>query len=271
MANSTKLYRRLSALSLTDLKRFQDFLNSPFFNRQHLTGRLFQLLTSFHPHYDVDEEWLFGKLFPEEKYNNSRLRSLRANLLKLLHRFLLQLQLEEMPVVQEELMVEAFRAKGLYEVAGREVEKALQTLQPDTITNFEQARRWTFMERARLDLGYKMGRRPEALKAGELLESLDHYYLARRFEILVGIEANGQMWDLGKVFTGELETQILAERSGLLDRPLIAIYHLLLTSLRQNAGRKGFQKLRELIKTHPVGAAPYPCTSPCRGMSSLPS
>ena len=250
MPYSTKLYQRLSTLSLNELKRFQEFLDSPFFNCQLPVRKLFALLTDFHPVYEVDEKWIFRELFPGEPYKDSRLRSLRTKLLKLLHQFLVQMQLEGSPVVQEELLVEAFREKGLFEAAQQEVDKALATLEPETIANFEDARRWSFMERARLDLRYKMGERPSALEAGDLFLSLDHYHLARRFELLVGIEVYGKVWDQETVFTGEMEARIMAERSGLTGHPLIAIYHQLLTSLRHNVDSQVLRKLREMIELH---------------------
>lgn len=66
------------------------FLASPFFNTNPLITKLFDWLGGFAPLYDetaMDEAALFQLLFPEENFEEAKLRKLRSKLLKLLENY----------------------------------------------------------------------------------------------------------------------------------------------------------------------------------------
>ncbi|MEO8666739.1 MAG: hypothetical protein ABI462_14705 [Ignavibacteria bacterium] len=92
MLNS-KLIAILKTFSNEELKRFGEFLNSPFHNKNKKAILLFRLLSEFHPEYnnkDLTKEKLYSKVFAEAKnnYNDASLRNLLSDLIVLSEKFL---------------------------------------------------------------------------------------------------------------------------------------------------------------------------------------
>jgi hypothetical protein len=73
----------LSSLSQEELKRFDDYLRSPFFNRSRRMLQLFRMLRYFHPEYKswaLTNERLYERLFPKQEFNLSTINNLFAKL-----------------------------------------------------------------------------------------------------------------------------------------------------------------------------------------------
>lgn len=84
----------LSSLSQEELKRFDDYLRSPFFNRSRRMLQLFRMLKYFHPKYKswaLTNERLYERLFPNQEFNLSTINNLFAKL----HNHLLEFMLFE--------------------------------------------------------------------------------------------------------------------------------------------------------------------------------
>ena len=73
------------------MKRFTDFISSPYFNTNKSLLRLVNLLKKYHPSFPTDKiskEKLYGKLFSGVSYNDQVMRNLSSQLLKLAKEFI---------------------------------------------------------------------------------------------------------------------------------------------------------------------------------------
>ncbi|HLT24117.1 MAG TPA: hypothetical protein VK004_03240, partial [Ignavibacteria bacterium] len=87
----SKIVNVLKTFSEDEIKRFSDFVSSPYFNSNQSTVKLFNTLKKYHPHFEgsgVSKESLYKKLFAGEKYNDQVMRNLSSQLLKLSKEFL---------------------------------------------------------------------------------------------------------------------------------------------------------------------------------------
>jgi len=81
----------LKSFSKQELKRFGDFLLSPYFNSNTRVSRLFEELKKHQPAYSgrgVEKESLYKKLFPGKVYNEQVMKNLISEMLRLEKEFL---------------------------------------------------------------------------------------------------------------------------------------------------------------------------------------
>mgnify|MGYP001263591347 FL=1 len=88
---NTKLIKLLKTFSPAEIKRFRDFVKSPFYNKNKNVIRLFETISKFHPAYQssrLDEQLVFSKVFGKEKYDYFRLKNIVSDLYNLGTEFL---------------------------------------------------------------------------------------------------------------------------------------------------------------------------------------
>lgn len=83
---NTKLVTLLKSLSKTEIQRFRELVNSPYFNKNKNVIRLCDELLKFHPLFDSDqctEVMIFRKMFVKEEYNYFKIKNLISDLYQL--------------------------------------------------------------------------------------------------------------------------------------------------------------------------------------------
>lgn len=81
----------LALLSIDEMKKLGLFVRSPYFNRLNNVTKLYDVLKKFHPSFDsrlLTKEYVFGKIFPGEKFDDARVRTLSSYLFSLAKKFL---------------------------------------------------------------------------------------------------------------------------------------------------------------------------------------
>src|SRR4030095_14672783 len=87
----TKLTQLLSSFSQSEIKRFNSFLNSPYFNDKPRFVKLFEALAKFHPYYESEkltEEKAFAAAFPGKAYSYTVFKNSLSDLYELAKLFL---------------------------------------------------------------------------------------------------------------------------------------------------------------------------------------
>ncbi len=89
MRNS-KLLRLIELLEPLELKEFNRFLRSPYFNTNVAVEQLFQNIIKTDPHHKkFTEEHIYKKIYPNnKKYNHNTIRMLKSTLVKLIEKFM---------------------------------------------------------------------------------------------------------------------------------------------------------------------------------------
>lgn len=87
----TKLIIVLRALDTIEIKAFDKFVHSPYFNTSDTIIKLWSHLKKYAPDFEsalLEKEKTYKKIFPEEVFNDKKLRQLRSRLFKLVEEFL---------------------------------------------------------------------------------------------------------------------------------------------------------------------------------------
>ena len=87
----TKLTQLLSSFSNTEIKRFINYLNSPYHNNKAQFLKTFEEMAKYHPNYENDklkEEILFNMAYPEKRYSYVLFKNLISDLYELAKNFM---------------------------------------------------------------------------------------------------------------------------------------------------------------------------------------
>ena len=86
----TKLAQLLSKLEKQEITAFDKYLQSSYFNNSPVVLRYWKQLKKYAPSFDIPKpsaKKLYKKLYPEEDFDEKKLRQLRSRFLKLVEDF----------------------------------------------------------------------------------------------------------------------------------------------------------------------------------------
>ena len=145
----TYLVEILSKLSSRQMKELGDFVNSPFFNKNESTVKLFDYLCSQHPAMKpelIDKEYVFKKLYENAEYNDGLMRNMIFRLTELTEEYLAYSDLKQDEGSHRNHMIQSLLDLGLERGAQRMINTADKEI---SRRKFENTR--YFYDKYRLD------------------------------------------------------------------------------------------------------------------------
>ncbi|MEO8512139.1 MAG: hypothetical protein ABI543_01135 [Ignavibacteria bacterium] len=88
----SKFIDLVKSFSKEELKQFRDFVNSPFHNSNKNVIKLYDIIRKYQPDFSsplIEKEKLFSRIYPGKKYNDTVIRILLSDLIKLGEDFLI--------------------------------------------------------------------------------------------------------------------------------------------------------------------------------------
>ena len=127
----TKLILLLSRFKNTELKAFDKFVQSPYFNTNETIINLWNYIKKYAPKFDasqLNQERIFKKLFPKETFNEKKLRQLRSRLFKLVTEFLTMEQFKADTQLKKKKLATAYYEKDFYDWFEDDSRKLIQVI-----------------------------------------------------------------------------------------------------------------------------------------------
>ena len=131
----------IKTFSNEEFKRFEQFINSPFFNTNKSIHKLILELKKFYPNFaseTMTEDYIYGKIYGKGKYSYSAMRNLMSVLIQLCEKFLLHdrinkhLTIKPADTIQ---ILEEYRARKLDNLFNIKCKKFEEELLSHTIEN----------------------------------------------------------------------------------------------------------------------------------------
>ena len=113
---NTKLISLFKTFSPVEFKEFDKFLSSPFHAGDRNLRPFFETLKDFYPDFDdpnLTSEETFRVLYPDEKFDESRIRKLSSFLFKMAEEYLIIVELRGKTIERKFMLLEQFRKRGL--------------------------------------------------------------------------------------------------------------------------------------------------------------
>ena len=130
MKNS-QLYLIISQLGTIEHRSLAQFVRSPYYNRRPELITFCNLLIKSAQTKDQipnTREYYFKKIFPEQPYEDKKMRYTISFLNKIVKKFLAIEQLKEDQIAEQRLLTRAFRKKGLSNIYEKEIQNCLKLL-----------------------------------------------------------------------------------------------------------------------------------------------
>lgn len=111
-----KVISILKALDKREFRKLDDFVRSPYFNKNKNTINLFNELAKFHPKFsqkNLTIENLFIKLFPKEKFDYHKIHNVISDLYQQIEKFLSQINFERRDFYLQRSLIPELRHKQL--------------------------------------------------------------------------------------------------------------------------------------------------------------
>jgi len=249
----SKLVSALRTLSNRELKWFESYIISPFFNKNEKAIELFYFLKKYHPVYEeskVAMEAMFPKLFPKEKHDEQKLRYVMTDLTRLLEDYLSYLEYEKNEIYKKHLLLNAYDSRNLdkYFIGTLDDASKDQKDQPYRDVNY-------FFNQHLIEANayeHSLSRRPRAISSSlqEAVDNLDYYYLSNRLRYSCAILARETLLrEKYNNFFQEPIFEFLAKTN--LDHiPAVSIYYQVALTYMESENTEHYDKLISLLENH---------------------
>lgn len=133
MINS-KLTNILQSFSKNELKEFEKFIGSPFFNKGRNYTPFLNTLKKFYPKFNDEKltpEYIYAKLYPGKKFNKQIIWNMTSSLQSMAEEFLIYVSLGKNKFVKSSLLAEEFLNRNMASYQAKkldEMEKALEKI-----------------------------------------------------------------------------------------------------------------------------------------------
>ncbi|MEZ4773974.1 MAG: hypothetical protein R3D00_12385 [Bacteroidia bacterium] len=249
--HQTKLIRLLKTFSAWEIRAFDDFVRSPFFNKNPSVTRLWQLTKEFAPAFDqpeLERKLVFTVIFPKEAFDEQKLRYLMTDLTRLIENFWVYKYRENHSVRFQQDITEVFQERNLTkdrEESAAKLGKMLNKLPVRKTSDLLQ--KFLFEENEYLQQAHSRDRHHSS-SVSQVMDSLDHLYLAKklRYSCEVVNRANILQQEARLFLTTEILQQI--DSFSAKDSPLIHLYHTTLLTLTDGANENHYFTLRQQLE-----------------------
>jgi hypothetical protein len=112
----TKLSEILLKLSKIEFRNLEEFLLSPFFNKNQSILKLYYILKDNYHLLStgmVAQQDIFKQIFPREKFDDVKSRKLLSNFTKLVEQYLVILEIENSKVNKNIILLNAFKDRNI--------------------------------------------------------------------------------------------------------------------------------------------------------------
>lgn len=113
----SKLISLLRSFNKEEIRKFNEMVNSPFFNKEKVLMKFTGLICSYYPEFNsryLEKEKVFDYLYPGKKYNDALMRNIISDLYKLSEEFLLIENLKADDTKRDLMLLQELRIRKLY-------------------------------------------------------------------------------------------------------------------------------------------------------------
>jgi len=243
----------LRAFSPQELKEFEKFIQSPYFNKNETLTQLFQLLKKEYPDFTrpgVERERLFFKLYQSRDFDESKLRYAFSDLSKLLEKYIMLKELEKSKVQQNHLLLEFYRNHDIEKYFSQVFDETVKYLESQKIKDSEYYFNRYLIEESLYN--YTSVKRDKSLDKTlqDVADNLDYYYISKKLKYLC------EMFTRQNFLNSSYNTPLLDDLLKFVKTynfdsyPAIRVYYTVLLTLIEEEKEENYQTLLELLEKY---------------------
>lgn len=253
-----KIVTAIKHLNIYELNSFRKYLTSPYFNRQDILLKYFDILyQDIKKNKDTEDysnEELWESLQPGTPYDDAKLRKFSSDLYKTFESFLAQREFDVDEYLQMNLKFRGFKNKEIIPLYNGLITQA------ENLKNKENNRASQYylnqfnIERDILEFKSELEKKDIRTDLSELLNHeeisffLDVFYIAEKLKYYCNYLAWSRSYKIEKKLTGIDIILRLAQLPQFAERPPVAIYYTLSQAIMEPHNYDHYYRLKKLIR-----------------------
>ncbi len=251
--HNSKLLDALRVLTPKQLRKLEDFVASPFFNKNDDAYRLFTSIRKFEPsfnHKDLEKGRIYKIAFPKEKYDEKKLGYLMSDMQKLIDKFLAYNELMEHPIQHEYYLMTSYIDCGLDKHFSKTMKDAQHVQKENHYRDADYFYNEFLLEALNNVYFDKQRKHAYDESLQRAIDNLDLYYLAQK------LKYSCELFNRKNIVAADYKLRLLDEillylkDKDFQEAPSVAIYYQILMTLTDKENEDHFKKLRGLLGEH---------------------
>lgn len=252
MKNS-KTIDLLESLSATELRRFEKFLDSPFFNTNPAVTKLFNYIETGlkkKPVEELSKTQAFKLIFGSEKYNEQKISDLMTYLTRHVEDFLSQINFENKEMLKKSYLLKELRERNKdkhFESNSREYQKKLQN---SAVRDQDYYYGAYLLEKEQDHYFIKQGVRKDDKSLQHRSDNSDIFFLIDKLKNLCEMISRKNIISAEYEFRmkDEIIKYIASNKIYFENIPAIGIYYNVLLTLAESENETHFHTLKKVLK-----------------------
>ncbi|MEL6717950.1 MAG: hypothetical protein AAFO82_14830 [Bacteroidota bacterium] len=247
----TTLQHLLSSFSINELHQFQDYVHSPFFNKNEKVKRLCDYLLEHE--LEVKKEEVYQYVFEVSGFQELKLNNIISDLLQLAYGYLIQQQLTTQPLQRQAHLLECLIERNVQRPISRVIQKGKRIQEGVTAQSYQFLQeKYNYLEQLdRFALTQNQREYDENLQ--KMSDTLDAYYLCNKLRIACEMVSRSTM--LNEAYNPNFIAAAVAEyeqnEGQYMSFPVLKIYYQAYQFLNQTS-TVGYQELKALLQKYPT-------------------
>ncbi len=249
----TKLFSLLKTLSIKEFSKFQDFIHSPFYNKNQKVQYLGDYILGFIPDFDhpkLQKQVVFQLIFGDKHYNEFQINNIISDLLQLLYKFMEQLQYQQRPQIQKYLLLEELMTRDTPQHVERNTRRLKEIQKQSTIRNYEYFHQ-EYLLYEKLDqtvLSHAKRSFDESLQFQS--DNLDLYYFSNKLRIACDMTNRNIVIQAGYQcnFLDDILSYYEKNHRDFQSFPALSIYYTVLKIIQNSDDEQSYLKLKKDLK-----------------------
>ena len=245
-----KLTDLLSGLEKREIKRFEQFLLSPYFNTNDRNVVLFGCLSKYHPHYNdpkLSFRLLFDALFKGKKFDEQKVRYAMTDLTLLLERFIALETAQQNDDFHQQMLLVGLHQRNHDKYFLQTLRAAQEQQAKDQIRDTQFYHHQLLLEEEAYKFTATRQNRTLDSSLQQLSDNIDIHFLTQK------LKYSCEILNRQNVLSAEYDTRLLDVILAYLDEhpfeeiPAIHIYLTILLTLKEPEDEQHYYRLKGLL------------------------
>lgn len=243
----------LSALSPEEFGLLGKAANSPLLNTNSRVAALYDYLHPFYPSFSgqgLEDGEVFSRLFPDEKYNDYKLRRLLSALSALVEQFLVYLEVRREESETPLLLIRAMGRRNLFGLFERKSLEVLEALESSPYRDLDYYRRKVEVFTNYYFHPFTDKRSIEPARLQDLVNDMDYRYALEMYRLGNELRNRERIFSEQYRLTG-IDAMASQYGEGILsENPIFRTYRSLLLAYQDEKNPKLFKELKHNFVSH---------------------
>ena len=192
----TKLLQVLQTLSPAEFKRFNKFVQSPFYNTNPSVIKLYKVLKSAYPDFTsprLEKEKVFKKIFPNKAFNYHHFANILSEMTHLAEEFITQLELESQPFQKRKIRMKALGKRNNYAFFEKETRALIEELNEQPYRDVTYLTEMMDLKRAFISHQSSPMYAVEEDFLRDMMNLLDEYFALSKLQLAVAMKTKAKI------------------------------------------------------------------------------